>query len=975
MRDDPNFDPLALGLGDLRWLYALARRLCEDEATADDLVQDAATLALVHPRTPRGDARSLQAWLRATLPFLARARRRGAARRILYERNAARPEAEAPTDELVERTELQQRILAAVLSLTEPNRTTFLMRHVDGLPPRAIAANLGVPVVTVYSRLERGLADVRARLAGDRHGSLPALLAPLLRAPQTSAGVPDAGTAPLLGFAWSPLLAALAMKSLVLALSAAASALLVLGLWHSVDSAHLSRRIALDGEQRSLDPDRTDSPSSDVASVVGDPFDLQSASNSATRAPARSEPVSAQPAVLQGRVVRGDGSGVEDAPIRLALGTDQNPRSHELRADRQGRFLCELPGLAGDREARFVRAVVVAPGADHTGARFELQRYVVAGSDESLELVVGDGAEFCGVVLDTEGRPCPDAEVHAWFTDLRAFDLPVRAPDRVVRCDEEGRFALPALGGWFMAAARAEGLVPLTGLLGIWGERPEESASQFVLVLASAREVRGRVVDERGRSVEGAEITLSAHELPPFAAQSPDQLVEPRAAFEATARTGPDGVYTFPAAPATRLSLAVVHPRHLPWHGRVEHDAAPELVTLRRGASVSGFVRDEEGAPVAGASVRAWHSDRQPTRVETGASGEFLLEGLDATRELLVTARAAGYAPTSHWLTSEAFDADEVIELTLESPAALRGSVVDPTGSIVAGATVELTGGPRTDGGPLGPGRLLLELTNNMSATADLAGGFGFDDLAPGRYTLSVRSPSSPTRRARVDVDAARGTTRVELTLPLEPTEALVAGRVVDRSTGMPLQHFVVDMQRAANGGWSVWTVRAFEELAHDGRFAHPYKWVAAERYRFAVNAPGYTAWRTAPLQLDTEQARESLADLAIALDPAAPLTLRVMAAEGSIAPDGGFSLQFARVDGEPVLASSTGFAPGFVRARIGEPTLVQGLPRAPLRLTLDSAIVDGSWWRWTTDLDPTNAVAGALTVAVDFTQGQRRSR
>jgi RNA polymerase sigma factor (sigma-70 family) len=974
MREDPSSDPVAIGLGDLRWVHALARRLCDDDATADDLVQDAAALALVHPRAPRGDARSLRTWLRATLPFLARARRRGAARRALHELRAARPEADAPTDELVERTELQQRILAAVLSLSEPNRTTFLMRHVDGLPPRTISARLGVPVVTVYSRLERGLADVRARLEREGGGSLPALLAPLLRVPEPCASAPDPSTAPLFGYASSPLVAALAMKSLALALSAAASLLLVAGMWRSIDSADISQNAALDETHVTLEPNGIIGHD-DVAAVQDDSSEQPNVSDAATRTPVRSELVPARAAVLRGRVVRRDGRGVAEAPLRLALGTHRNPRSLELRTDQQGRFLCELPEHSGDVDSRFVRAVVVAPGADHTGARVDIERYVSEEAEESLELAVGDGAELGGVVLDADGRPFPDATVHAWFTDLRAFDLPTRAADRVVRCDGEGRFTLPALGGWFMAAARAEGRVPWTGLLGVWGERPEAAATPFVLVLAQAREVRGRVVDERGRSVEGAEVTLTAHELPPFAAQSPDQMVEPRAAFEATTITASDGSYVFPAAPATRLSLAVVHTSHLPWHGRLEHDAAPEVVTLSRGESVSGVVHDEEGAPVTGATVLAWHTDRSMSRIQTDASGEFRLEGLDATREFLITARAAGHAPTSRRLVTDAIAGGELLVLTLESPAALLGSVVDPTGATVAGATVEIVGGPRTDGSPQCPARLIVELTSDTRATVDLADTFAFEELAPGRYTLSVRSPSAPTRRARVEVDAPRGVTRVVLTLPQEPTEALLAGRVVDRVTGIPLEHFVVDMHRAARGGWSVWNVRAFEELAHEGRFSHPFAWVPGESYRFAVNAPGYTAWRTAPLQLDEREAREGLADLAIALDPAASLTLRVIAAEGSVAPEGGLSLQFARADGEPILASSTGFAPGFVRARIGEPTLIQGLPRAPLRLTLDSVVIEGAWQRWTVDFEPAQADAGVLTVAVDFTQGQRMSR
>lgn len=40
--------------------------------------------------------------------------------------------------------------------------------------------------------------------------------------------------------------------------------------------------------------------------------------------------------------------------------------------------------------------------------------------------------------------------------------------------------------------------------------------------------------------------------------------------------------------------------------------------------------------------------------------------------------------------------------------------------------------------------------------------------------------------------------------------------------------------------------------------------------------------------------------------------------------------------------------------------------------MTLDSSMVEGTWRRWTVDLDPARAVDGRLTVVVDF---QRVSR
>lgn len=65
---------------------------------------------------------------------------------------------------------MQRDLVAHVLALDEPYRTAILWRYVEELSPRAIARRQGVPVRTVHTRLERGLARLRDRLRGSRGG-------------------------------------------------------------------------------------------------------------------------------------------------------------------------------------------------------------------------------------------------------------------------------------------------------------------------------------------------------------------------------------------------------------------------------------------------------------------------------------------------------------------------------------------------------------------------------------------------------------------------------------------------------------------------------------------------------------------------------------------------------------------------------------------------------------------------------------
>ena len=51
-----------------------------------------------------------------------------------------------------------------LLSLEEPYRSTVALRFFEDLPPRKVAARMGVPVNTVRSRLRRALASMRLEL-------------------------------------------------------------------------------------------------------------------------------------------------------------------------------------------------------------------------------------------------------------------------------------------------------------------------------------------------------------------------------------------------------------------------------------------------------------------------------------------------------------------------------------------------------------------------------------------------------------------------------------------------------------------------------------------------------------------------------------------------------------------------------------------------------------------------------------------
>ncbi|HEX5052673.1 MAG TPA: RNA polymerase sigma factor [Planctomycetota bacterium] len=147
-------------------LRGLARVLV-GEQQADDLVQDTALQLLAAP-PPR--LAGLFGWLAAVLRHRASKHHRGERRRQRRERASPPPDPVATPSHLAEHKETLQRLTAALTSLPEPYLGTLLLRFFEDLQPGAIAARTGVPLATVKSRLQRGLATLRAQLAArDAH--------------------------------------------------------------------------------------------------------------------------------------------------------------------------------------------------------------------------------------------------------------------------------------------------------------------------------------------------------------------------------------------------------------------------------------------------------------------------------------------------------------------------------------------------------------------------------------------------------------------------------------------------------------------------------------------------------------------------------------------------------------------------------------------------------------------------------------
>jgi len=140
-------------------LYRLARRLTSSADEARDLVQDTFLKAARSlTSVPAGFARE-EAWLVRVLVNIRRDQWRKAAVR---HRSAAALRAEPAPAPDVESAFIAKRLVWSALDLLEPRRRAVVVMHeLDGMTPAAIAALLGVRVMTVRWHLSMGRRDLK----------------------------------------------------------------------------------------------------------------------------------------------------------------------------------------------------------------------------------------------------------------------------------------------------------------------------------------------------------------------------------------------------------------------------------------------------------------------------------------------------------------------------------------------------------------------------------------------------------------------------------------------------------------------------------------------------------------------------------------------------------------------------------------------------------------------------------------------
>ena|SRR5215469_1966115 len=162
----------ALAMPHLDAASNLARWLTRGSAEADDIVQDAMLRAYRSFDGFRGEA--VKPWLMAIVrnchrDTLEQTKRHAAA--PLDDESRPPVATEGPTPEGTAIQSGDSRLLdKAIRALPEEFREVVILRELEEMSYRDIAAATGTPIGTVMSRLARGRALLKAELTGGSHG-------------------------------------------------------------------------------------------------------------------------------------------------------------------------------------------------------------------------------------------------------------------------------------------------------------------------------------------------------------------------------------------------------------------------------------------------------------------------------------------------------------------------------------------------------------------------------------------------------------------------------------------------------------------------------------------------------------------------------------------------------------------------------------------------------------------------------------
>lgn len=480
--------------------------------------------------------------------------------------------------------------------------------------------------------------------------------------------------------------------------------------------------------------------------------------------------------VLSGRVRERGGRAIAGGEVTLSEADGAPlPRSATADADGNFRFSGVLPGAyvvvaRADgyypSEPRPVRVgktpqtvdVRLDSGAIVEGRVVDEQAQPVSGAEVAIS---GESADGGPIAITASSSSVPAAggaqvELAGELGILRGpipFPPPVPAqvdaspaPAKAFRTDEKGGFRLTGLpaGRLVVVATHADfargASEPLHVVAG--------ADVRVTVVLSRGVEVRGRIVDDHGAGVGGADVLGDGATLATSDGRGEYQIAHVARALTVTVR-----------APGFLPATRAIAPS----------ERGPVDFTLRRAEGrLGGVVVDDRGAPVSAARVEIASPPMAPRWVTTDRSGGFRADML-GPGPYRVTVSHVDFAVASFDDVAPSDDA----RLQIAPGGGVDGEIRDARlGGVPGGARLELVPGGNGVGNGSGKGRPI----------AVMGGRFRADALPVGLVTLVAAAPGYVTTRREVEIvagDRLHDVTVRDVRIEMERA-GVVSGRVRD---------------------------------------------------------------------------------------------------------------------------------------------------------------------------------------------------
>lgn len=452
--------------------------------------------------------------------------------------------------------------------------------------------------------------------------------------------------------------------------------------------------------------------------------------------------------------------------------------------------------------------------------------------------------------------------------------------------------AAGGLAAWAVIAATAAGAQPAQPPRLPQAPQPQQRVPS--LVGQGTASISGRVTDERGKPVAGADITLMLVRGISAAAQTDSDGVY---RFERL----PDGQYTIQARRAGHVHVMLADDSGSPppfWATTAlvpdQHRDNVNLVLPREGR-IRGRVVDAQGQPVAGVGVNVGRINRgrferqgltivvvpNGTRAtqggRTGPDGTYELDGLPAGEVFVQAdpgmriARPGASVEYENTFHPDAPSADLAAAVPVEAGAVTNGVDIVMIGHALATMRLRLTPDPATltdlqCNVVAFPGRQIRTVKIEAEGLATVQG------LKEGRYTVWARARlRGDAMAAFMMVDFFRDTP--DLSLPLQ-IAGRITGRVVAARGGLPpLEGLRVESALVSEGELVDFLGVDAADVSADGRFTLAGQF-GTRRLSVTGLSPG---WQIREILLG----RQDVSRSAVEVPPATTLDLVVVVEQG----------------------------------------------------------------------------------------------